>query len=200
MITSRAGRPLLALGLVIGLVIGLAACGGDDDDSKDAASTTSTTSTEGAADGGVDEGADADGGTTTVTHVTDDTCDLIPAEKVAEIIEEEGVVADKVAGGGCVYLSDATDGLLPTVIVADEADTPGGIEGARRGAEGALGVTGSAITVGGHPGYLVAGEMEGASSAQAAAAVNGKIVTVTLSANDPEAATQILELAVAALS
>lgn len=191
---SRTSFRRPALGGALALLLLLSACGGDDGDS--AATGDST-------DESIDESAD-EGSTIEAAEVPDDVCALASADEVGAILGET-VEAQDVPGGGCQYPGETRESLYPTISVAEDVDGAGGIAGAQSGAEMTLGSTAEAITVNGFDGYVISGSLGESTStvSQGAVAVNGLLVTVSLSggeaASNAAIITQLLELTVTAI-
>lgn len=129
-------------------------------------------------------------------------CALFSVADIGALLGEK-VEAKDVPGGGCQFAGGTAKSLYPTVSVAEDVAGAGGIEGAKTGAQGAVGAVATPLSAGGATGYVVTGKMMTATSTQAAVAFKGLLVSVTMSggekAGNEKIAAEIVKLTLAKL-
>jgi len=194
---SIRGSIRLATALAVAATLTLSACGGDDAPSDGAQESADT----GAEPGEGSVTAPGSEESQPSVAVPEDLCVLISAEDVGAVLGEP--VRAEPAAYGCSYLGDVRESVYPLITAQEDVEGAGGIAAAQTGAELTVSGTGESLTVDGNPGYVVHGSFGAGTVSQGGVAVNGLIVTVTLSGGEPVAnnATVIalLELAAAAV-
>ncbi len=183
-------QTLRRLGVLLACTaLAITGCGDDEEPASGGEGTATTVPASG------------DGSTTTTPTTTEEeieVCNLLNAETVGSILQEE-VTPQPAATGGCIYAGPSAASPSPLVTITPDA-TGQGLAEARSAAQASVATTVEDVTVGGLPGYLALDAGMGAIGA----AKDGNVVTIIVTGGEPATngpiLTRLLEHTLDALS